>query len=398
SSPFFHPTVLVEREALETHGLRYDPLYLESEDYDLWSRLLEVADGANLGLPLVLKRVHLGQASLRRRDLQASFQRKVALREMARVAPELSAAEGERAWSFGSGRDKKEGRDAYVALLEAFVRRYGVDSEVQQLATRSLGPPGPRLVARRIRRQVDERRARRRATDWLGALVAPSDPLRVAVVSPEPTPYRSPLFDRIAARSEVDLTVIYAARTVAGRTWWVEPRHRAVFLKGVRVPGLRRLLRHDYPVTPGIADTLRRAQPHVVVVSGWSTFPSQRALAWCRAHRIPYVLLVESHDLGPRPGWRRAVKGAVVPRVVRGGANVLVVGSAARESVLARGGRPDRIRIFANTVDVSAWTARAERLAAQPTTGGEVVVLSVGRLAPEKGLETLLRAAAQADD
>ena len=38
---------------------------------------------------------------------------------------------------------------------------------------------------------------------------------RVTVVSPEPTPYRAPLFDLIAER--VDLTVIYAARTVAAR-------------------------------------------------------------------------------------------------------------------------------------------------------------------------------------
>ena len=42
---------------------------------------------------------------------------------------------------------------------------------------------------------------------------------RVAFVSPEPTPYRSPLLDRVAAQDGIDLTVIYAARTVAGRTW-----------------------------------------------------------------------------------------------------------------------------------------------------------------------------------
>ena len=30
SSPFFHPTVLVDRELLERHALRYDPTFLES--------------------------------------------------------------------------------------------------------------------------------------------------------------------------------------------------------------------------------------------------------------------------------------------------------------------------------------------------------------------------------
>jgi hypothetical protein len=89
---------------------------------------------------------------------------------------------------------------------------------------------------------------------------------RVTVVSPEPTPYRAPLYDRIAKR--VDLTVIYAAQTVASRNWSVQFEHQAVFLRGARVPGMRTLIRHDYPVTPGIIRALQRTRPDVVVVSG----------------------------------------------------------------------------------------------------------------------------------
>ena len=226
--------------------------------------------------------------------------------------------------------------------------------------------------------------------------------IRVTVVSPEPTPYRAPLFDRLAAREDIDLTVIYAARTVAGRTWEVELAHEAVFLSGPRLAVVGALLRHDYPVTPGILRALRVARPDVVVVSGWSTFPSQAAIAWCRAKRVPYVLLVESHDLGPRAGWRRAVKGAVVPRLVHLAAGVLVVGSAARDSVVARGAAPERVRVFANTVDVPAWEARADRLRERRSElrealgirNDDVAVVSVGRLAREKGFDTLLRAVA----
>jgi glycosyltransferase involved in cell wall biosynthesis len=213
---------------------------------------------------------------------------------------------------------------------------------------------------------------------------------RVTVVSPEPTPYRAPLFDLIA--QQVDLTVVYAAHTVAGREWSVPLQHRAVFLGGVRVPGVHRVLRHDYPITPGVVRALRKSRPDVVVVSGWSTFASQAAVAWCRVRRIPYVLHVESHDLDPRPPWRRRVKDRVATPVIRGAASVLAVGSAARESALARGAR--RVRVFANTIDVDRWIARADRL--EPALHDGVLVLSVGRDVPEKAFDVLREAGARA--
>ena len=226
---------------------------------------------------------------------------------------------------------------------------------------------------------------------------------RVTFVSPEPTPYRSPLLDRVAAAEEIDLTVVYAARTVAGRTWTVEPLHRAVFLDGVKVPGLRGVFRHDYPITPGIWRALREARPECVVVSGWSTFAAQVAIGWCRARAVPYVLLVESHDAGPKAGWRRRVKQSIVPTVVKGAASILATGSLARESMEALGAKPERIRVFANTIDVARFGERADRLAGRRQELRErfdiaeqvVTVLTVARLVPEKGVDVLLRAAAR---
>ncbi|HEY8776052.1 MAG TPA: glycosyltransferase [Gaiellaceae bacterium] len=384
SSPFFHPTVLVDRETLDRHGLRYDPAFLESEDYDLWTRLFAFADGANLAEPLVEKRVHAGQASLRRGELQQSFQRQVALREIARLAPALGEQQAELAWGLGSRRvaASKEAGRALLELLAAFEQEHGRDPRVREAAGRALVRGRLFSDAAKLIGRTPTRRP------------AGGDVLRVAVVSPEPTPYRAPLFDRIAATADIGLTVIYAARSVARRAWTVEPAHRHVLLCGVGVPGAERILRHQYPVTPGISRALRRAQPDVVVVSGWSTFASQGALVWCRAHRVPYVLLVESHDLDPRNPWRRALKGVVVPRLLRGAANVLVVGSAARESVVARGATS--VRLFANTIDVAAWTSRAGEL--ERRADDDVLVLSVARLVPEKGIDDLIRAVAETGD
>jgi glycosyltransferase involved in cell wall biosynthesis len=437
SSPFFHPSVLVEREILDRHELRYDTDFAESEDYDLWTRLLAVADGDNVAEPLVLYRVHEGQASRRRRELQRELQRRVAMREIGRYVPDLAAGGRGLAWRLGAGEplersELEDAADAIATVAEAFdaahpgsagsrAAAHAVAAAARHASPRARG----RLLIRALRldpllaghagsaranRLRLARAAEQEAREWLDDLRAnPGLTIartRVLAVFPEPTPYRAPLLDRVAERAEIDLTVVYAAETVAGRTWEVEPRHRARFLRGLRVPGAERVLHHDYPVTPGIARALERGRPDVVVASGWSTFASQSAIAWCRARGVPYVLVVESHDEGPRAGWRKTVKGTVVPPIVRGASGILVTGSLARSSMIDRGADPERIGIFANTIDVDAFRADAEALASErDLLRGElgagpddIVVLSVARLAPEKGLDVLVRAVADAAD
>ena len=240
----------------------------------------------------------------------------------------------------------------------------------------------------------------------LRATAGADRPVRLTIVLPEPTPYRTGMLDRLAERPDLDLTVVYAAAAVQQRMWGIDVRHRGVLLDGKRVPGAARVLRHDYPLSVGIFGALRDADPDVVVVSGWSTFASQATVGWCRRHGVPYVLLVESNERDARPGWRRTVKNAVVPTVVGGAAEVLVVGSLARESMRARGVPDDRISVVANTVDVARLAEAADALAPRRDTlraeagidADDVVVLSVARLAPEKGLDTLVRAAAAAGE
>ena len=430
SCPFFHPSVLVDREVLDRHGLRYDTSFAESEDYDLWSRLLRVSGGGNLREPLLLKRVHPGQATRRNREVQRSFQRLVALREIAATAPRLGEERAGLAWALGAGEIVPTGRygeaaEAFFELLDALpalrrVRRHAARQLVRAAlaapaeersglvrAALKLDPVLPVATARdRLRRRRAASAARAEARAWLGRLGAPSRPVRVAVVSPEPTPYRSPLFDRVAGRPELELTVIYAARTVAGRTWNLEPEHRAVFLRGVRLRGARRLLRHDYPITPGVFAALAEADPEVVVVSGWSTFASQAALVWARVRRVPYLLLVSSHERGGRAGWRKAVRRLVVPRLARASAGALVLGTLSRASLVANGVPPERVRVFANTVDVTSWSEQSDQIrdrrdeirARLGVTPEDLMILSVARLAPEKGLDVLIRAVAELGD
>jgi glycosyltransferase involved in cell wall biosynthesis len=433
-SPFFHPTTLIDRAVLGRHDLRYDPRFDQAQDYDLWARLLEHGAGDNLPEPLVFRRVHAGQVTRRRGEAQRAFVREIALRQIARVAPELSDAELELAWSVGAGAPLGSSSGAAVEAYLELYRRFSAGRPradlraVRVVVSRAVlraglaAPPGQRLALMRSALAVDpalplrgahdrlERgaaaaAARRRLAAVSPATTAPApadgSPVRVTVVLPEPTPYRTPLLDRLAARPELDLTVLYAAETVADRAWEALGDHPAVVLDGRRVPGARRLVHHDYTVTPRVFAELRRLRPDVVVVNGWSTFTAQAALAWCRRRRVPYVLLASSHDAVERAAWRRAVRKPVVPPLVRGAAGVLALGTLSREALVALGAPPDRVRLFANTIDVDAWAERAD--AARPGRAGlrsrigldqsELAVLFVGRLSPEKNLETLVRAA-----
>jgi glycosyltransferase involved in cell wall biosynthesis len=225
--------------------------------------------------------------------------------------------------------------------------------------------------------------------------------MRVAYVLPEPTPYRTPLLDQLADRPDVELFVIYSAATVQGRLSRVDAAHPHLVLRGRRLPGARRLLRHDYPIDVAVWRVLGEQRPDCVVAAGWSTFASQVAVLWARLHRVPYLVTCESHEREPRAGWKRALKRIVLPRLLGNAAGVLVTGSLARRHAELYGAEPGRIRVFANTVDVDAVAARIDALRAGRRelrrglgiADDEVAVLTVARLVPEKGLDTLAAAA-----
>jgi len=56
--PFCHPTVMIRKELFDRHGLRYDGSYYPTEDYELWSRAVELLPSANLSEVLLRYRVH----------------------------------------------------------------------------------------------------------------------------------------------------------------------------------------------------------------------------------------------------------------------------------------------------------------------------------------------------
>lgn len=230
-------------------------------------------------------------------------------------------------------------------------------------------------------------------------------PLRVAVLSELPTPYRWPLFQRVAEAPGLDLTVFFYARNEADRGWSVPVegagRPRAEFLPGrvLHVRGRRSLFFHW---NPRIVARLKRREFDVAVIPGWSMPTSVASAVACRARGIPYVIFSETHGRSPRPAWLRMTKRVALRPLIRGAGAWLATGTLSEDFLAQHGAERSRIFRFANTPDVEALSrrideARGFREATRRALGvpaGEPLVLFVARLIGAKDPAALLAAQA----
>jgi glycosyltransferase involved in cell wall biosynthesis len=82
TTPFVHSAVMMRRDAFEAAG-RYRPIFTHSEDLDLWLRISERYEVANLDEVVVNYRMHASQESVRKQEDQALYS--VASRTSARA-------------------------------------------------------------------------------------------------------------------------------------------------------------------------------------------------------------------------------------------------------------------------------------------------------------------------
>jgi glycosyltransferase involved in cell wall biosynthesis len=223
---------------------------------------------------------------------------------------------------------------------------------------------------------------------------------RVLLISEIPTPYRLPLFARIAAHPEIELEVLFCAAEQPDRPWRL-PTNRGFRFRVLRGLSLRFGRRSDtfvYEINPGIVARLARGGFDVLVISGYSVFAEQVALAWARLRRIPYIVVSESHLGKPRSALKRRVKELALPHLVGRAAAGLATGTRAAGYLHHYGLPAERIRILPNTIDVVALgkAAAAARVGAAEIRGRlglpSRFLLYVGRLVERKGVLDLLEA------
>jgi glycosyltransferase involved in cell wall biosynthesis len=228
-----------------------------------------------------------------------------------------------------------------------------------------------------------------------------SRPHRVGVITEIPTPYRLPMYERLAARPDLDLEVLFCAAEEPDRPWEASGTLDGVphrFMRGWTPTIRTRRNTFVYEINRDVIGVLRHARYDAIVVGGYSVFAEQVAIIWARTTGTPYLLHSESHLKKARGAVKLKVKSLLVPPFVAHAAAGLAVGTLAAHYLESYGLPRERIRIVPNTVDVDAYASVAAATRANATAIRAKYDLPprylfyAGRLVEVKGIRELLAA------
>lgn len=81
-TPLAHPSVIIRKQALDAHVLRYDASVTKAQDYEFWVRCALYLKFANIPEPLLLYRLHSSNLSSASADAKYTTARNIRLRQI----------------------------------------------------------------------------------------------------------------------------------------------------------------------------------------------------------------------------------------------------------------------------------------------------------------------------
>jgi glycosyltransferase involved in cell wall biosynthesis len=219
---------------------------------------------------------------------------------------------------------------------------------------------------------------------------------RVVILSELIAPYRIPVFNALARRPEIELHVIFLARTDRSMRQWRIYEEEICFSYEVLPSWRKRISKYNLLLNRGLRRSLRGSKPEVIICGGYNYISSWQALRWAKRHRIPFLLWSESTNNDQR-GMHALIE--LLKRMfVRNCDGFVVPGKSAREYLLEFGVSPEEVFVAPNAVDTALFS-RLLKLEPVPRNGLRAQLalpdryfLFVGRLVREKGVRDLLDA------
>ena len=230
-----------------------------------------------------------------------------------------------------------------------------------------------------------------------GVVKAAALPVRVALLTEIVSPYRIPIFNKLAADARIELEVLFFSETEARRNWGI-PWDKICFLYRV-LPGFlvaRRYQGGPMFFNPGIISALWRGKCQAVICFGYHHPTIWLALLWCRLMRVRTLLWSESTLRDTRPSstlvnWTKR-------HLIRYFDGFVAAGKNQVEYLRYLGAPVEQIWVAPDAVDSDFFATQSQicserRAEIKRSLGIEgPIVLYVGRLLDAKGIPELLEA------
>ena len=187
--------------------------------------------------------------------------------------------------------------------------------------------------------------------------------IRVAVITPIPTPYRDPFWNVVAESEDIELDVYYCAKGKADRPWSVSWKmyYNAIFLMGWNLFRWRGDSASCF-YNAGMLRALIRKKYSVVIIGGYNHFTMLKALIYCWLTGTHYYFVNEPFLAYPRSPGKKVLKAPFVRFIVRRAKRLLPTGTLASEYLLHYGGRKEQLIRLPNTPDVELLYRDAQEL------------------------------------
>jgi glycosyltransferase involved in cell wall biosynthesis len=224
---------------------------------------------------------------------------------------------------------------------------------------------------------------------------------RLVLITELIAPYRIPVFNAMARRSELELHIIFLAETdEALRQWRVyidEIRFSYQVLRSWRW----RMGKQNILINRGLGRALNKLRPQIIICGGYSYIASWEAQLWARRHRVEFVLWTESTHQdarGKRP-WVEWLKTYFLRHCDR----FVVPGKASFDYLRLLASSSAEILTAPNAVDNGWFAGQAGNIKSHAAEFRQRMnlpsrfILFAGRLVPEKGVFDLLAAYAKLD-
>ncbi len=224
---------------------------------------------------------------------------------------------------------------------------------------------------------------------------------KLAIITEIIAPYRIPVFNALAKRTELDLHVVFLSENDSTLRQWRVYKDEIKFYYDVLPSFRQRIGRYNFLLNRGAFAILNKIGPDVVLLGGYNYLASWQVAYWAKRHRVPLLLWSESTALDKRQG-RRPVE-FLKARFFHLCHAFVVPGRSSTHYVKHFGIPEDRIFTAPNAVDNHFFSKLAEAAWCDDVQVRSRLCLPsryflyVGRVVRAKGVFEILEAYAQMD-